>query len=118
MFLELPELNSETFQIFLNEMAKQYPHGLNLMYLDGGRFHWAAKLKVPNNIRLKLLPPYSPELNPIERIWQEFKRDLAWKDFEDLDALSDWLSQFLQTLTNERIQSITNYSYIQEAINA
>ena len=118
LFLELPELNSETFQIFLNEMGKQYPHGLNLVYLDRGSFHWAANLKVPNNIRLQALPPYSPELNPIERIWQEFKREIAWEDFEDLEALSDWLSQFLQTLTNERIQSITNYSYIQEAFNA
>ncbi len=99
-------------------MAKKYSHGLNLIYLDRGRFHWSSTLEVPPNIRLQALPPYSPELNPIERIWQEFKRDLSWKDFEDLDKLSGWLSLFVQSLTNERIQSLTNYSYIQEAINA
>lgn len=117
MFLELPSLNSVMFQVFLEEMSKEYKYGLNVIYLDRGSFHRAASLEIPKNIRLLEIPPYSPELNPIERVWQEFKREIAWEDFENLDSVSDWVCQYVQNLTEEQIRSLTNYSYIQEAIN-
>jgi len=45
------------------------------MVLDNGAFHKAKALIIPENIILIFLPPYSPELNPAEKIWAKFKRD-------------------------------------------
>ncbi len=62
--LEFPYCNTETFQYFLNEFSLQNPDEFKIMFLDNGAFHKAKKLKVPENIILIFLPPYSPELNP------------------------------------------------------
>ena len=70
-FLEMPWLNGVCFQVFIDELAKTFPETLNILVLDNGRFHYAKSLKLPDNIALIFLPPYSPELNPIERLWQE-----------------------------------------------
>lgn len=117
LFLELPKLNREMFQLFLTEMSRQSRPGLNLVYLDGSAAHWAAGLEIPKNIRLLPLPPYSPELNPQERVWQALKAEIAWRDFQDLDAVSDWVCQQVQNITPEQIQSLTQYPYIRQTIN-
>ena len=39
------------------------------MVLDNGAFHKAKKLEIPDNIKLVFLPPYSPEMNPAEKMW-------------------------------------------------
>ena len=72
-FLEMPYLNGCCFQIFLDEFSKIYASSLNVLVLDNGRFHHAKSLQVPDNIVFLFLPPYSPELNPIERLWQDIK---------------------------------------------
>ena len=62
--MELPKCNAETFQIFLDQMAKEQPDELKIMVLDNGAFHKAKTLIIPDNIVFLFLPPYSPELNP------------------------------------------------------
>jgi transposase len=66
--------NSQCFQKFLNELSPEYPDNLNVVQLDNGKFHHSYQLKVPDNILRIFQPPYSPELNPIERIWQHIKQ--------------------------------------------
>ncbi len=53
----------------------EYPDNLNVVQLDNGRFHHSNTLKIPDNILLSFQPPYSPELNPIERVWQHIKQE-------------------------------------------
>ena len=65
--MKIPYLDSSCFQIFLDEFAKVYPASLNILVLDNGRFHQAKSLQVPESIVLLFLPPYTPEMNPIER---------------------------------------------------
>jgi transposase len=72
-FLELPQLNTVNFQIFLNEFAQHYQDTLNIVVLDNGSCHKAKVLVIPDNVVCLFLPPYSPELNPIERLWQDLK---------------------------------------------
>ncbi|MDR1856416.1 MAG: transposase, partial [Desulfovibrio sp.] len=45
------------------------------LVVDGAGWHKAKKLVVPKGITLFFLPPYTPELNPVERLWQVSKRD-------------------------------------------
>lgn len=58
------------------------------MILDNGSFHKAKKLAVPENVELVFLPPYSPELNSAERLWQDLKDAVAFHLHESLAALS------------------------------
>ena len=75
--LELPFCNSSLFELYLEEFSKQRPEELKVIVLDNGAFHKAKSLVIQDNICLIFLPPYSPELNPAEKIWQKFKRDFT-----------------------------------------
>jgi len=66
--LELPCCNADSFQIFLDHFSEINPSELKIMLFDNGAFHKAERLVVPENIILLFIPPYSPELNPSEKI--------------------------------------------------
>jgi hypothetical protein len=67
-FLELPYLDAETFQIFIDAFAVAFSESLNLMFLDNSRAHTAQRPRWPTNVRAVWLPLYWPELNPIDRV--------------------------------------------------
>lgn len=116
-FLEMPWLNSACFQIFLNEFAKVYPASLNILVLDNGRFHQAKSLQIPDNIVLLFLPPYSPELNPIERLWQDIKAKLFENVFTSIKEMQHKLTDILRKYTKTTIESITSYDYLTKIAN-
>ncbi len=62
-------------------------------------------------------PPYSPQVNPIERFWKKLKRKLRWKLFENLDELRERLSKELNKLTPELIHSVSGWQFIREALS-
>lgn len=110
--LELPHCNADMFQIFLNELSLQDPQEFKIMVLDNGAFHKAKKLHIPDNIALLFLPPYSPELNPAEKIWANFKRAFTNKVFGSLNQISKFIAQHTQTLTHDTVKSICAYPYV------
>lgn len=110
--LELPQCNSMLFQLFLNEFSKQNPNELKVMILDNGAFHKARKLIIPLNIILIFLPPYSPELNPAEKIWAKFKRDFTNRLFPTIEKLEDYVCQLSTKITKSEVVSITSFNYI------
>ena len=71
--LVLPQADSICMQIFLDEISASYPKGKILMVADGAGWHRSKTLKIPKNIKMLPLPPYSPELNPVENIWDELR---------------------------------------------
>jgi transposase len=116
-FLELPNLNTQCFQIYLDEFSKAYADSLNVMLLDRGRFHQAKKLRIPHNVAPVFLPPYSPELNPIERLWEDIKDEISDELYPTIQALMDKVASILKGYTKEAIQSLTAYPYLIEAVN-
>lgn len=110
--LILPGCNSENFQIFLNTLSIQNPKELKIMILDNGAFHKAAKLKIPENIVLIFLPPYSPELNPAEKMWAKYKRQFTNRVFESLDKVENFICDAVINTTAQEIISICSYGYI------
>ncbi len=116
-FLEMPRLDSVCFQIFLDEFAKVYPASLNILVLDNGRFHQAKSLCIPDNVALLFLPPYSPELNPIERLWQDIKAKLFQNAFVSIKEMQDKLTEILRNYTKIVIESITKYDYLTKVAN-
>ena len=84
--MELPKCNIETFQVFLDQMAKEEPDELKIMVLDNGALHKAKPLIIPSYIVLLFLPPYSPELNPAEECGLNLKGPLQTGCFTTLKA--------------------------------
>ena len=73
--LVLPEVSTAAMSVFLAELSRSPPSGTQAaLVLDGAGWHVSEGLAVPANLTLIQLPPYSPELNPVERVW-EYLRD-------------------------------------------
>ena len=110
--LELPFCNGNTFQIFLDKFSLQNEKELKLIVLDNGAFHKAKSLNIPKNILLIFLPPYSPELNPAEKIWQKFKRQFTNMFFKTIAELETFVSSISNSLTQKEVISICGYGYV------
>ena len=117
-FLELPHLNTVNFQIFLDEFAHHYQASLNIVLMDNGSCHKAKALVIPDHVVCLFLPPYSPELNPIERLWQDLKARLAWVLVAQLEALERHVETIIRQYSQAAIQSLTSYPYFVRAVNA
>ena len=115
--LVMSEVSAEAMQAFLDRFAATLPERVHAaLLLDGAGWHIAADITVPSNISLIFLPPYAPQLNPVERIWLYLReRFLSLRLFPDLDAIIDGCCQAWNQLTAEtgRIASLTNYPYLQ-----
>ena len=93
---------------FLRELSKEYPDDIILLCCDGAAWHKAKALSVPGNIFLHFIPPYTPEMNPIEQIWKEIrKRGFKNEIFATLEKVIDRLCDTICSLTPQTIQSIT-----------
>lgn len=117
--LIIPYVNTNCMQIFLDEVALRHPNERIIMVLDGAGWHKSKLLKVPDNMKLVSLPPYSPELNPVEHIWDELREKFFHnRVFESLDALEDHLEESLRDLEidHERIHSIVSWPWINNAL--
>ena len=117
-FLERESLDSDGFQDFLDGFTNRFSESLNVLVLDNGRFHKAKDLSVPANVRLVFLPPYSPELNPVERFWQDLKDHVAFHLHESLSALKQKVRSKLDTYTDDAVASLTGYEYLLDAASA
>jgi putative transposase len=113
--LILPHVNSDCMQVFIDEVSSRHPEDRIVMVLDGAGWHKAGALVVPINMRLLPLPPYAPELNPVEHIWDEL-REKAFGNlvFDSLEALEDHLEVSLLAMEydRERIRSIVAWPWI------
>jgi hypothetical protein len=113
---EFSHLDGMCFQIFLDIGREKYPAHLNVIQLDNGKFHQSSRLKIPDNILLIFQPPYSLELNPIERIWSHIKQELSWEISENLEGLKEKVCAVLGELSREEIASLAGWDYILSAL--
>lgn len=116
---EIEGTTSEIFYRYLVEFSKHKPKELKIVIIDNAGFHSLKKFDIPDNIKLIRIPPYTPELNPSEKIWQYIKQYYKNKVFRDLSQVKKWLHDFIRNnLNNEIIKSIThNKIYIEAFVN-
>lgn len=111
--LLLPEVNSRNMNIYLERLAKSLKNEKVILVMDGAAWHKSKELKVPQNIELLHLPPYSPELNPVEKLWQFIKskilRNKFYNSIKDLEAA---VCQFIRSITHSDIISNCACSYL------
>ncbi len=91
----MPHVNTEAMNLHLKEISRNVPIGAHAVALmDGAGWHQSHDLVVPKNLSILRLPPYSPELNAQENIWQRFRQnDLAGRIFETYTSIAsrDWI---------------------------
>lgn len=116
-----PRLNTDVIQAFLQAFSVTLAADEQaVMIWDGAGFHTSGKLKVPENITLLQLPPYSPELNPMENLWHYLKShywsNRAYADYEELEeaAIDAWR---IAVLNPELMKTVCNAPYVQRAVS-
>jgi transposase len=112
--LVLPEVSTGAMQVFLDRFAATQASDVHaVLVLDQAGWHGARSLVVPDGVTLVPLPPYAPELNPVERVWLYLReRFLSHRLLTGYDALVDACCQDWQALTSERLRSLCSYPWI------
>jgi len=113
--LVLPTVNTEAMSVFLAEVSRRHAEEFIVMVLDGAGWHKARRLLVPANMRLLSLPPWSPQLNPVEHVWDEVREKwFANRVFDSMSAVEEQLITALKTLEEDatRVASLTGFDWI------
>ena len=97
----------------LKKLSEQFSNDYILLICDGAAWHKSNELIIPENIELFFIPPYTPEMNPIEQIWKEIrKRGFQNEIFDSLEAVVDKLCLIIKELPATVIKSITGRKWI------
>ena len=85
-----PHMNTHAMNVHLKFLSEEHPDTCNVVVLDGAGWHRSRELEIPDNVKLIPLPPYSPQLNPVERLWAYFKSHYTrGAYFEALDEIEE-----------------------------
>ncbi len=110
--MEFPSCDGACFQMFINELSKYNSDEFKIIVLDNAAFHKLKKLKIPDNIILIFQPPYSPELNPAEKMWAKFKRAFTNNLFYNLKQVSHFIDTEIEKLTKSQVKNICSFEYV------
>jgi transposase len=113
--LVLPVARADAMTLFLAEVARRHPDERVVLVLDRAGWHGANDLVVPASIRLVPLPARSPELNPVEHLWEEVREKwFANRAFATLDAAEDQLVDALRALEGDapRVARLAGFDWI------
>lgn len=106
-------VNTDCMNIFLEQMSKELGDKKAFLVMDCASWHKSKGLKIPENITIIYLPPYSPELNPVERLWQYIKHNiLRNKIYDTIDMLKEVLSEFICNIEKSSIRTICSVNYL------
>lgn len=112
-FLVMPYCNTDCMNVFLQELSKSYTGDEILLVCDGAMWHKSSGLMIPANIHITHIPPFTPEMNPIEQVWKEIrKRGFRNEVFKTLEHVVDRLCETIKNLPENVIQSITGRHWI------
>lgn len=99
--------------IFFDELTQKYPDREIVIALDQAGWHKAKDLKHIDTITLIYLPPYSPELNPVEKLWQWLRKEVTHNAiFRKLEDMMDVLEHEIRHLTSDRLAQLCQCSYL------
>ena len=113
--LILPYANTDMMNIFLEHVSKDFKENEIIMQVDGAGWHRSKTLEIPANIYFIKQPPYSPEVNPTEHIWDEIReKNLHNKIFNTIDETVESVCFGLNNLESnpEYVKSLTYFPYL------
>ena len=114
--LVMPKISTAIMNTFLAGFsATRAADEHALMVMDGAGWHRSGDLDVPVNVSLVILPAYSPELNPIERMWLYLReRHLSHRLLDSYNDIVNACCAAWNKLTAERLRSLTSYLYLEQ----
>jgi transposase len=112
----LPEVNTAAMQLVLDDFGRAHqlgPRKQVVLLVDRAPWHRTPKLHVPAGIHLMELPPYTPELQPAERLWPLLNEGIANRPYHTIRSLDRTLVRRCQQLLHQpdRIRALTCYSW-------
>lgn len=111
--LFLPEMTSDIMKIFLEELKKQHPNQEVVIVWDNAPCHRRKDLHNIRGLTLINLPPYSPELNPAERYFEEIRRETANRIFESLNKCEQCIEEAIHKWSDPRkLKKLVSYDWI------
>ena len=116
--LILPSADTEMMSLFLEHVSSTFAKYFLVMQVDQAGWHQSRDLKIPENVRLIAQPAYSPELNPVEHVWEEVReKHLTNLAFASLDEVIDKVCDGLNQLEAdpERLRSMTNFPHFRSS---
>jgi len=114
----LPTANTAMMNIFLKQVSQEFTNYFIVMQVDRAGWHRSHSLEIPENIRLIFQPPYSPEINPVEHIWEELReKHFPNRIFSSLGDLQEHLCSVLSELLSQTdlLRSLTYFPHIRVA---
>lgn len=114
--LILPSANTDSMNLFLKMFSDNYNKYRVIMIMDKAGWHTSKDLKIIENIAFMFLPPYSPELNPVEPLWNYIRKTKGFNNnvFSSLDEVENKLSKALFDVHNDvgTIKSLCNFNWL------
>ena len=110
-------MTAVAMKVFLDELARRHDGQYILMIYDGAPCHSPGALNIPDTMTVRTLPPYSPQLNPVENIWDDMREKFfANIVFESMDAVENEISEACLHYeeNTETVRSITAFPWIDD----
>lgn len=116
----MPGVDGRCLETFFRELGEAYRGHHLVIVLDNAPSHRSKSITLPENLTLLKLPSYSPELNPVERWFLEFRQNLSNKTFESVALLQQALTQKLEPYWKDPalLKRLTGYSWWVEAVES
>lgn len=114
--LLLPDMTVESFQVFLKEFEDSLNQPTTLI-TDGAAAHCSARLKFGERLQMERIPPYSPELNPVERFFKELRKELKNRVFDSYEHVEAAVIEAVKPYLNnkEKVKQLTCYGWLHNA---
>ena len=116
--LILPDMTVESFQAFVDEFVKFVGQKTFVRLItDGAAAHRSTRLRIANRLTIEHLPPYSPELNPVERLFKKLRAALKNRVFESLQAVEEAVIKAVEPFITDgsRVKKLTFYGWLYTA---
>lgn len=101
----------DLFLKYLEDFSAHKPEELKILTIDNAAFHSTKGFEIPKNIILFPIPPYCPELNAAERVWEWMKDKIVMKIFDTLQTLENKIESLIKLAQNNIIKSLTAYDF-------
>jgi len=116
--MEINGVSAKIFEAYLHEFSHHRPEEAKIIVIDNAGFHSTKNIVIPKNIYLLRIPPYSPELNPCEQVWDWIKDKYKNLTFDNMSDLREWLHKIVCSMDVDTIKSIVSNHHYLNAINA
>ena len=111
----LPSMDNYCMTYFLRHVRREYPDDFILMVMDGAPCHKDGAMDVPENMMIQRLPPYSPELNPSENMWDDMREKFFQNIvFDSMETVENKLCEAMNHYADKQdiVRSITSFPWI------